>query len=106
MHSTAQSPSIDVVLPVVLNEQQISPFKFYWEQTVREGMMYAAEIYGVAYELGSGHRLHAYQLACELMAQGWSAVVTVSQSRYLVWLSVRSPFFTQCGNEAIATAQG
>ncbi|WP_075598529.1 hypothetical protein [Leptolyngbya sp. 'hensonii'] len=79
--------------PVILDEQLVHRFNFYFEGNIRQGMRHGCRLYGLVEQFNSRHRLNAYQLACELAEQGLPIVVTVSGSSYRVWLGLDSPSY-------------
>lgn len=83
------------MLPVVLSENVVNLFKFYMDGSIREGMWYNNELYGLARQLSGSHRLKGYQMACELAEQGTPVVVTASDDRYAIWISLRAPAYGQ-----------
>lgn len=82
------------MLPLVLHEKLIHPFNFYWDDCVRTGMRYESELYELAEIFEPKSRLKAYQIACELADQEVLSVITVSPTKYRVWVSLRSPHFS------------
>ena len=78
-------------VPLVFSEQQVSVFKFYRGQGIRDGMLYKNELYQSVREFGIRDRLKAYQFACEHFEQGVPNLITVSEHRYVVWISLRRP---------------
>ncbi|MDX2243624.1 MAG: hypothetical protein NW224_23335 [Leptolyngbyaceae cyanobacterium bins.302] len=94
----ALSPSRDRVLdtvPLVVDENQVAPFTFYWNGAVRLGMRYDHELYGLMHEVSLYARLDAYQMGCEMLAQGLPVLITASRQRYALWLNLRNPAATQ-----------
>lgn len=83
------------MLPVVLSEHVVNLFKFYMDGSIREGMWYNNELYGLARELSDSHRLKGYQIACELAEQEAPVVVTASDDRYAIWIGLRAPAYRQ-----------
>ncbi|MBW4519887.1 MAG: hypothetical protein KME16_09350 [Scytolyngbya sp. HA4215-MV1] len=79
------------MLPILIAEQLVHPFKFCLEVQVCQGMRYDSEIYGLVTEFAPKDRLKAYQKACELNEQGLSVVATASPQRYAIWLNLRLP---------------
>lgn len=78
------------MLPVVLSENVVNLFKFYMDGSIREGMWYNNELYGLAREFPESHRLKGYQIACELAEQGTPVVITASDDRYAIWIGLRA----------------
>lgn len=79
------------VLPALLAEGLIHRFNFWFDDGMRQGMRYGDDLYELAYEFNARSRSEAFQSACELMRHEISAVITVSLTRYTVWVSLRSP---------------
>ena len=92
------------MLPVVLSEGVVELFKFYRDGMIREGMRYSSELYGLASQFPAANRLKGYQLACELAESGTPVVVTASEERYVIWLSLRSPAYTQQSSTSLSLA--
>ncbi len=84
------SASMNVLdsVPLTIDENQTTAFKFYFNQAVRTGMQYNRTLYGLLHESRPTNRLEAYQQACELLRQGLPVLVTVSRSRYALWLKL------------------
>lgn len=78
-------------VPLVFSEQRVSLFKFYRDQSIRDGMLYRNELYQSVREFGIRDRLKAYQFACEQFEQGIPNLITVSEHRYVVWVNLRGP---------------
>lgn len=85
--------SVLAMVPLTIDERQVIQFKFYFNQAVRTGMQYDRELYGLVSEMSPHARLEAYRLGCELIRQGLPILVTVSRSRYALWINLR-----QAGN--------
>jgi len=79
------------MLPVVLSENVVNWFKFYMDGSIREGMRYKNELYGLVREFPGSHRLKGYQIACELAESGTPVAITASDDRYAIWSSLRAP---------------
>ena len=87
--------TVRLMLPVVLSENVVNLFKFYMDGSIREGMWYNNELYGLVRELSASHRLKGYQIACELAEQGSPVVVTAADARYAIWIGLRAPAYRQ-----------
>ncbi|MGK7902889.1 MAG: hypothetical protein AB4352_16060 [Hormoscilla sp.] len=87
--------TVNPMLPVVLSENLVNLFKFYMDGSIREGMWYDNELYGLAREFPESHRLKGYQIACELAEQGTPVVITASDDRYATWISLRAAAYSQ-----------
>lgn len=88
--SKQSSTSTLETVPLVVREQQVVLFKFYMEQTICEGMTYYSELHRLVKVFSVKERLEAYRFGCELILQGAPVVITVSQQRYAIWVSLRN----------------
>ncbi|MBM0744786.1 hypothetical protein JOY44_24995 (plasmid) [Phormidium sp. CLA17] len=77
--------------PRMIQEQQITPFKFYMDQSMQYGVTYGKELYRLARQFAVSDRLEAYRYGCELLEQGIPTLISASKQRYIVWTSLRSP---------------
>ena len=75
--------------PRVIAEQQGVLFKFYANQALHDGMTYGNELYRLVNQCSINHRLEVYRLGCELIEQGIPTIISVSEERYSVWISLR-----------------
>ena len=77
------------MLPKVLNEKQVHPFKFYLEGEVQQGMRHDGLLYALVSTFSLKERLKAYDLATRLAESECRAVVTVS-NQYSIWIPLTS----------------
>ncbi len=77
-------------LPAVMPEQQLSSFNFYREDDIHEGIWHEGNVYSLNQEFSVRSRLAAYQFAYELAEQGAAVLITISTSRYAVWVGLRA----------------
>ena len=77
------------MLPKVLNEKQVHPFKFYLEGEVQQGMRHDGLLYALVSTFSLKERLKAYDLATQLAESDCRAVVTVSD-QYSIWIPLTS----------------
>ncbi|MBW4655015.1 MAG: hypothetical protein KME20_18520 [Kaiparowitsia implicata GSE-PSE-MK54-09C] len=80
------------MLPYVVCETQIRPFRFFFNGAFHTGMTFSRKLYQLQTQHGAADRLSAMQAAHELAHQERLAVVTVSQDRqsYSVWADMHS----------------
>ncbi|KGF72419.1 hypothetical protein DO97_08500 [Neosynechococcus sphagnicola sy1] len=79
------------MLPVLVPEDAIHPFKFYFRDTVQLGMRHHYQLYRLTHTFSTSQRFYAYQLACRLERQGeTSVVVTASEEHYRLWVCLWS----------------
>ncbi|MEO1148207.1 MAG: hypothetical protein AAFY26_21730 [Cyanobacteria bacterium J06638_22] len=76
------------MLPPVINEQEISPFKFWFEDSIQDGMYYRSELYYRRHIGDVRHRAQIYHYACKL-AYCISTVVTLTKHQCSIWVSLR-----------------
>lgn len=77
-------------IPCTLPEQQLSPFKFYSNHAVQDGMTYGNELYRLAKQFSLADRSEVYLFGCELISQGIPTIISVSKQHYSVWVSLRN----------------
>lgn len=84
-----------LVSPLVIREEQLFAFNFWFNGSVRCGMYHQGELYCRLESFAIQKRPHVYQLGCKL-AQHYTAIVlsssTVSCS---LWISLRHPSIGQ-----------
>lgn len=76
------------VLPPVVNERDISPFKFWFNDTIQDGMYYRSELYYRRHAANIRQRARIYHYACKL-AHRTSVVVTTTTDHCSIWVSLR-----------------
>jgi hypothetical protein len=79
---------------MLLAEQLVEPFNFYFGGAVRQGIRHGSELYGLTHEFNLRTRSKAYQTACELMNQTTAVIMTASETRYAIWVNLRSPLYS------------
>lgn len=80
-------------LPTVLQESAIDSFRFFHENQVREGLHHNNTLYAAVYQFDVTHRLQAYQIAWALSEAKVSLVVTLSPTRFVIWINLQSPSY-------------
>ncbi|HEY9663523.1 MAG TPA: hypothetical protein V6C65_34180 [Allocoleopsis sp.] len=83
--STCKAP----VLPYVIHEGEVCPFKFWFNDSVRDGIFYRDELFCWLQTVAKSDRAKLYQEACRL-AQRNVVVVTVGSKHCGLWVSLRS----------------
>jgi hypothetical protein len=76
------------VLPPVINEQDISPFKFWFDDSIQDGLYYQRELYYRRHIGDVRHRAKIYHYACKL-AHRAGIVVTITRRQCSIWVSLR-----------------
>lgn len=77
-------------LPPVILEGDFHPFKFWFKDSVQDGMNYRNELFYRLHTVELQKRAQLYHYACKL-AQTDAVVVTASEKSYSIWVSLRSP---------------
>jgi hypothetical protein len=81
------------VLPPVVNEGKVFPFKFWFNNTVQDGMYHQNELFYRLHTVPLALRAQLYHYACRL-AQRDNVMVTASNTHCSIWVSLRSPSVT------------
>jgi hypothetical protein len=81
------------VLPPVIDEETLSPFKFWFNSSIQEGMYYRNELFYRLHSIEMRHRARLYHYACRL-AQKEAVIVSATSTSCSIWLSLRSPHAT------------
>jgi hypothetical protein len=81
-----------LVLPIILSESKIAPFKFWYQECLRDGTHYHQELYCRLQIFPVGERTQAYQLGCKLTQVNTSVILfTLSATHCSLWASLRDP---------------
>lgn len=80
-----------VVLPIILSEQIVLPFKFWFNHSLQEGIHHQDELYCQLTSFPPSDRAKAYHLSCRLAQTGTIVLLTLSSQRCGLWVSLRSP---------------
>lgn len=75
-------------------ESSTSLFHFVLDSQMRQGIRYGDELYGKVLEFGQGHSPQAYRLLVKLINQQTPFILTVSELRHAIWVSLRSPSYS------------
>jgi hypothetical protein len=81
-----------MVVPVVLDEADVFPFKFWFDDTVHDGMVYQNELFYCLLTVDTAARSRLYHYACRI-SQGDRLVLTTAPSTLRLWVSLRSANF-------------
>jgi hypothetical protein len=83
------------VLPLVIDEQQVFSFKFWFGNQIQNGMHFQNELFCQIGVVDSSQRSQLYQHACKLSQHGLTLVLTCSQKHCRVWGSLRDEAIKQ-----------
>lgn len=76
------------MLPSVLSESCVKPFKFYDGSQVREAIFVQKTFYRYVASFPSAHRQRAYDTSISLANEGCHTLLTASETEYRVWVDV------------------
>lgn len=77
-----------MIHPLVVREDLVNCFK-YWDEEIQEGMSFKGELYTRFRSFSAANRLDAYGLAYEQIESDKTVCVTVSETRYVIWVCLR-----------------
>lgn len=77
----------------VIAESAASLFHFVLDDELHQGIRYADELYGKAMEFGAEQDFATYRLLMTLINQQIPFILTVSEFRHAIWVSLRSPAY-------------
>ncbi|MBW4521759.1 MAG: hypothetical protein KME16_18925 [Scytolyngbya sp. HA4215-MV1] len=80
-----------LVLPLVIDENQIFTFKFWFNDAVQIGMHYRGELYCRLHVYAIHDRSKVYHLACKLDQYDAIIVLSADAETCSLWGSLRSP---------------
>lgn len=80
-----------LVLPLVISEDQIFTFNFWFNGSIRRGMYHQGELYCRLESFAIQKRPQVYQLGCKLTQQYTAIVLSSSVTSCSLWLSLRHP---------------
>ncbi|HEY9662593.1 MAG TPA: hypothetical protein V6C65_29415 [Allocoleopsis sp.] len=78
------------MLPPVIDEEDFFPFKFWFNNSIQDGMYYRNELYYRLHTADINQRARLYHYACK-MAHYDTVVVTACDRTCSIWISLRSP---------------
>ena len=78
------------MLPLVLSHGLVHPFKFLYNQEIREGMCSGKELYCLWEKFPVDSRQRAFALAIDLAEQGSQVCITCMRAEYKIWVSLRT----------------
>ena len=76
-------------LPILVPEERINPFNYYWQDKVNFGIVMHGRIYALTDSFPQDERIEAYDKGCQL-AEDHDVVITVSKGmrpQYQLWVS-------------------
>ena len=79
------------MLPPVIDEENLFPFKFWFNNSIQEGMYYRNELFYRLHSIEIRHRARLYHYACRLAQKDTVVIVSATNTSCSIWLSLRSP---------------
>ncbi len=79
------------MLPLLINEQQIFTFQFWFNGSLRYGMYYRNDLYCKLETFEIAQRPQVYQLGCRLANKNAAIVMTITENTCSLWGSLRAP---------------
>ncbi|MEB3294293.1 MAG: hypothetical protein VKJ24_14130 [Synechococcales bacterium] len=77
----------------ILLEAAVSCFAFAYEDSICRAIAHDGKYYGLVASLSAQQRLFAHQFDWLLRNLGMSTVLTISDSRYRLWIDLRAPSY-------------
>lgn len=75
---------------LLINEQFVSPFKYWQEGKVQTGMRFRNDLFKHINAFSHRQRHQAFDLAESLVEAGKEVVITASSLQYIVWANLRA----------------
>ncbi|MBD2334576.1 MULTISPECIES: hypothetical protein [Desertifilum] len=80
------------MLPLVIDEQKIFPFKFWFEGNIQDGMYYNKELFCRLQVFDVRYRAQVYRFGVQICQQPETLVaIALSKETCSLWVSLRSP---------------
>jgi hypothetical protein len=79
------------VLPLFVSEGKIFIFKFWFNGTIQDGMIYRNELFCRLQTFEAQYRAQVYHLGCKLAQQQSFVVITAAKQTCSLWGSLRDP---------------
>jgi hypothetical protein len=77
------------VLPLVISDREFFPFKFWFNNSIQDGMYYRNELFYCLYSIEIKQRARLYHYACKL-AQDHMVIISSTDVLCHIWISLRS----------------
>jgi hypothetical protein len=76
---------------LLIDEALISPFKFWHDGRVQQGMHFRKRLFGQFRCFDRHDRQQAFDLSARFVDAGVEVVMTTTGSQYTLWISLHSP---------------
>lgn len=84
----------------LIREEQITPFKYWYNGGIQEGMSYQGEIYTLVEIYHISDRVLAYQQAQQFIQARIAVCLVRSKTRYALWINLK-----HCPDMSLLTLQ-
>lgn len=78
------------MLPKVVQEKQLQPFKFWFNDSLQDGVHFENELYYRLRQTPIAERSRLYQIGCKLAQNGADVFLTAADEQYSLWASLRN----------------
>lgn len=78
------------VLPQVIRESQVQPFKFWFNNGLQDGIRHRTDLYYRLQMRQLTEKAKLYQLACRLSRRGADVLITIDWSHCSLWANLRN----------------
>lgn len=78
------------MLPKVIQEQQLKPFKFWFNDSLQDGVHFQNELYYRLRQMPIADRSRLYQLGSKLVQRGADVFLTASDEQCSLWANLRN----------------
>ncbi|NET08853.1 MAG: hypothetical protein F6K16_29975 [Symploca sp. SIO2B6] len=77
------------MIPSILPETTINPFKFYGEGEIQEAVFIDKTFYKYVETFSSDRQKEVYALSFALSGQGYATLISTTGTEYKVWVDIR-----------------
>ena len=78
------------LLPRVVTENQVQPFKFWFNDSLQDGLHFQNELYYRLRQTPITERSRMYHLACKLVQHDADVLLTASEEQCSLWANLRN----------------
>jgi hypothetical protein len=89
-HDDIPSFCLSIVLPQVIDERSVQPFKFWFNHHLQDGLHCQKDLFYRLRTVQAAERAQLYKAACRLSRHGAMVVVTVAADHCSLWISLRN----------------
>jgi hypothetical protein len=78
---------------ITVQENAVSPFCFFWNGELRQGVLYSNQLYGLVLESKLKYDFHLYRFISVVSKADVQVILTLSPDCYRVWVDLKSPSY-------------